>query len=113
MPALKRYSLLALILLAAGMLALSCYAVYFSRNAYPQWVSVFPLLLAVWCHARWDAIERAENGGRLCGKAAAYLLGCGAFAGLGFWTNYQIAGALTLLVVLHGAPFNARVILFR
>ncbi len=80
-------------LIAAAMLALSNFHLYFSRNAYPQSGSVLLLLVAVMCHLHWQ--QQAKD------RLAAPLLACGAFAGLSFWVNYQVAGALPLLAVVH------------
>ena len=55
-------------IIAAAMLALSCYHVYFSRNAYPQCISLYFLLVAVGWHLRWhrafDSCPLAENTSR-------------------------------------------------
>jgi 4-amino-4-deoxy-L-arabinose transferase-like glycosyltransferase len=82
-------------LVAAGMLTLSCYHLYFSRNAYPQCCSVFFVITAVWCHLKWYGRSTQGRGGAL------WLVCCGALAGLSFWVNYQVAGALPFLPLLH------------
>ncbi|MCP4644112.1 MAG: hypothetical protein GY851_26955 [bacterium] len=80
--------------LAAGMLAVSGYHLYYSRNAYPQCSSVVLLMIGVWCHASWFRARPARD-------RSILLLGCGVFAGLSFWVNYQAAGALPCLAVMH------------
>ncbi len=81
-------------LIAAGMLALSCYHVYFSRNAYPQCTSGFFLVLAVLLHLHWSAAHDPRGTYR-------HLVASGLCAGLAFLANFQAGGALPLLVVIH------------
>lgn len=78
-------------LAAAAFIALSAYCVYFSRNTYPQCISVCFLVLAIWLHAAW---LRRDAGMR-------WLFVVGVFAGISFWTNYQATGALPLIAVVH------------
>ena len=49
-------------LIAAAMLALSNFHLYFSRNAYPQCSSVLLLLVAVLCHLHWQRRRRDDCG---------------------------------------------------
>ena len=96
-------------LISAAILALSSYHTYFSRNAYPQSSSVLLLLMALWIHLKWDRGGRSTDAGGMC-----RLVGCGVFAGLSFWVNYQAAGAMPCLVLVHfmvcagGASYTAR-----
>jgi len=90
-------------LIAAGMLAVSCYHVYFSRNAYPQCTSAFFLLVSVILHHTWRLRRTPERG------AYPVLGASGVCAGLAFLANFQAGGALPLLVAIHllaclGAP---------
>ncbi len=78
-------------LAAAAFIALSAYCVYFSRNTYPQCISACFLVAAVWLHAVWHRR----------GSGLGWLLAVGVLAGMSFWTNYQVAGALPLIAVIH------------
>lgn len=82
-------------LIAAGILAMSCYHLYYSRNAYPQCTSAFFFLLALGLHHVWQ--EKSE--GRLAGYG--WIAAVGAAAGLSFIANFQAGGALPALAVLH------------
>ncbi len=86
-------------LLAAALLAVSCFHVYFSRNTYSESLAVFLWLLAFHAHFRWgrtlwkDEVQPSR-------KALPLLL-CGVFAGLAFLATFQITAALPALTVLH------------
>ena len=85
-------------LLAGALLAGSGYSVYFARNAYPQSAAALLFLLALWAHAR--ATRREHDLSRH--RPSGLLFLCGLLAGLSFWVNYQVAGALPALAVAHG-----------
>ena len=76
---------------AAAFVALSAYCVYFSRNTYPQCISGCFFVLAVWIHAMW----LRRSGG------LHWLVAVGVLAGISFWTNYQVAGALPVIAIIH------------
>lgn len=83
-------------LLAGLLLAVSGYSVYYARNAYPQSTASLCYVLAVWAHTIAYAPEKdGANGMRW------YLVMSGALAGIGFWINYQIAGALPALAAIQ------------
>ena len=83
-------------LISAAILALSSYHIYFSRNAYPQSSSVLLLLVALWIHLNWGQAGRRTDAGGM-GRLAL----CGVFAGLSLWVNYQAAGAMPCLCLVH------------
>jgi hypothetical protein len=78
-------------LVAAAFIALSAYCVYFSRNTYPQFISACFVVGAVWAHAVW--LKRDAS--------LMWLVFSGALSGVAFWTNYQAAGALPLIALIH------------
>ncbi len=80
-------------LVAAAFIALSAYCVYFSRNTYPQCISACFFVLAVWLHAVW--LRRSAG--------LHWLFAVGVLAGISFWTNYQVAGALPVIAIVHAA----------
>lgn len=85
--------------LAGAMLAVSCFHVFFSRKAYPQCSPAFFFLAAFTLHLLWRRRARSENVTRF---GPLWLLAAsGLAAGLGFTTNFQLAGALPALAVLH------------
>lgn len=84
-------------LIAAALLAVSNYHVYFSRNAYPQCSAGALFLAAVWCHYRGS---RASSTGGPRARAG-WLVASGALLGSSFWFNYQIAGALPAFALVH------------
>mgnify|MGYP000855396113 CR=1 FL=1 len=92
-------------LIASGLLAASVFHIYYSRNAYPQTSAGFVFLSAVWCHLRWyrAITNHPQSIAPLC-----WLLFCGVLAGVSFWFNYQLAGALPALLVLHAAVLSTR-----
>ena len=83
-------------LVAAAALAISPYHVYFSRNAYPQSLSALFLMLAVLAHVGWVTARDKEGRERY-----GLLVFSGVCAGISFWLHYKVAGALTLLALLH------------
>jgi hypothetical protein len=84
-------------LLAGAMLAVSGYSVYFARNAYPQSAAALLFLLAVWALALADRPQQSLAVWRPLGLPFA----SGMLAGLSFWVNYQAAGAIPALAVVH------------
>lgn len=83
-------------LIAGVLLAVSGYSVYYARNAYPQSTASLCYVLAIWAHAVAFAPDAGDSSPR-----RGYLLASGVLGGLGFWINYQIAGALPALAVAH------------
>ena len=83
-------------LIAAGLLSVSAYHVYFSRNTYPQCIMAFFFMASVWAHHRGFGSQDRPLWKR-------YALLTGIFAGLSFAANFQAAGALPALAVLHVA----------
>ncbi|MBN2308376.1 MAG: glycosyltransferase family 39 protein [Candidatus Hydrogenedentes bacterium] len=88
-------------LMAAAMLAVSNYHLYYARNPYPQCTSGLLLIAAVWFHFRWYAAQSASAEPGVPGGPMRYLVACGALAGFSFWTHYQAAGALPCLALMH------------
>lgn len=82
--------------IAAAMLALSAYHVYFSRNAFPQTSAMFFYLLALYLHLLAEQRESPSNRLR-----SLYWFGCGLACGLSFLTNFQVAGVLPSLAIIH------------
>ncbi len=89
-------------ILAAGLLAILCYHVYYSRNTYPQCTSGFFFLAAMMAHHAWN--EAAREGR----PARRWLAASGVCAGLSFLANFQAAGALSALAFAHIATSAAR-----
>lgn len=83
-------------LISAGLLSVSAYHVFFSRNTYPQCIMAFFFMASVWAHYRGFGCQD-----RLRWKRYALLTGL--FAGLSFAANFQAAGALPALALLHAA----------
>ncbi len=86
-------------LLAAGMLAVSCFHVYYSRNTYCQTMPLFWWLLAFHMHTRWG--RRVWRRPRLARKKQNRLLISGVFAGLAALSSWQIIPALLAVFVAH------------
>ncbi len=83
-------------IIASALLAVSIYHIYYSRNGYPQASTGALFLLAVWCHYMWQTECAAGS------KASwVWSMLCGVLLGLSFWFNYQIAGALPAVVLVH------------
>ncbi|MEA3366283.1 MAG: glycosyltransferase family 39 protein [Candidatus Hydrogenedentes bacterium] len=87
-------------LLAAAMLAVSCYHVYYSRNTYCQTMPLFWWILAFHVHTRWG--RRAWRKPRVARWKQGRLLWSGIFAGLAVLSSWQIIPALLALFVAHG-----------
>jgi len=86
-------------LIAAALLALSNYHIYFARDGYPQCTAVLLMMAAVVCHLRW-ADGEADRGSAIRPRTGT-LAACGAFAGVSVWVNFQSAAVLPLLAALH------------
>jgi hypothetical protein len=86
-------------LLASGLLAISPFHVFFSRNSYPQCMPLFFVLLAVYAHV--VATRRFLNGPPGCKRP--YVLWClaGACIGAALASNYQVAAVLPAFPLLH------------
>jgi len=91
-------------LLAGALLATSGFSIYFARNAYPQSAASLFFVMAVWAHAGATRPERSPTGE----WASGLLFASGLLAGLSFWVNYQVAGALPALAVIHLAACCSR-----
>ncbi|MFO7973299.1 MAG: glycosyltransferase family 39 protein [Candidatus Hydrogenedentota bacterium] len=86
-------------LLAAGMLAVSCFHVYYSRNTYCQTMPLFWWLLAFHVHTRWG--RRVWRKPQLVRWKQGRLLWSGIFAGLAVLSSWQVIPALLALFVAH------------
>ncbi len=78
-------------LIAAAIMAISCFHVYQSRNSYPQCLPGCFALMAMACHARWSE-ER---------KSYGWLLAGGFSLGMAFWASYQATVVLPGLLITH------------
>jgi hypothetical protein len=86
-------------LLAAGMLAVSCFHVYYSRNTCGQTMPLFWWILAFHVHTRWG--RRVWRNPALVRRKQGRLLWSGIFAGLAALSSWQIIPALLALFVAH------------
>ncbi len=86
-------------LLAAGMLAVSCFHVYCSRNSACQTLPLFWWLLAFHVHTRWG--RRVWRKPRLARRKPGRLLASGILAGLAAVSSWQSLPALPALFVAH------------
>ncbi len=89
--------------LATLFMSVSAYHLYYSRNAYPQTAAAFFVVLAALAHLRGEQHARAAGtSARDATRGiAAHCAAAGVFAGLSFWMNYQCAGALPALALVH------------
>ncbi|MDY0030869.1 MAG: glycosyltransferase family 39 protein [FCB group bacterium] len=86
-------------LLAAGMLAVSCFHVYCSRNTGGQTLPLFWWLLAFHVHTRWG--RRVWRKPWRARRKQGRLLASGILAGLAVVSSWQIIPALPALFVAH------------
>ncbi|MBX7259459.1 MAG: glycosyltransferase family 39 protein [Candidatus Hydrogenedentes bacterium] len=85
-------------LIAAGITTFSAYHVFYSRRVYGTAIIAFLFMAALYCHLR--AVRCRDDGGSIRSQRL-WLVACGAFAGLCFIINFQIAVLLPVLALVH------------